>query len=72
MAPTRICVPYSLERDEDGVWCAHAWLGSSGGATGNGATRDEAIADLTDAVKMVLAETGIPAELRHFLDLELG
>jgi predicted RNA binding protein YcfA (HicA-like mRNA interferase family) len=30
-------VPYTVERDEDGVWCAHAWLGASGGANGNGA-----------------------------------
>jgi hypothetical protein len=28
----------ALEQDEDGVWCAHAWLGASGGANGNGPT----------------------------------
>ena len=58
--------PYTLERDEDGVWCAHGWLGSTGGANGNGATPDEAIADLRAAVHMVLDELcrilGIPPE----------
>jgi hypothetical protein len=45
--PRTVHVPYTLERDEDGVWNAHAWLGSSGGANGNGATPDEAIARTT-------------------------
>ncbi|HEY4465526.1 MAG TPA: hypothetical protein VGN41_22895 [Streptosporangiaceae bacterium] len=49
-------MPYTIERDEDGVWCAHAWMGSSGGANGNGLTREEAIADLREAVQMVLEE----------------
>ena len=47
-------VPYPLGRDEDGVWFAHAWLGSSGGANGNGATPAEAVADLREAVEMVI------------------
>lgn len=64
-------VPFSLEEDGDGVWCAHAWLGSSGGANGSGATRDEAIADLREAVQMILEEDGVPPQLRHCLDLEL-
>ena len=41
---------------------AHAWLGSSGGANGNGATPDEAIADLREAVQVVIDEDG-PARL---------
>ncbi len=36
-------VPYSVERDEGGVWCAHAWLGSSGGANGHGSTPGESL-----------------------------
>jgi predicted RNase H-like HicB family nuclease len=51
--------PYTLERDEDGVWSAHAWLGSSGGANGNGATPGEAVGDLREAVEMVLEEDGV-------------
>ena len=54
-----IFVPYSVERDEDGVWCAHAWLGASGGAHGEGASRADAVADLREAVLMVLDEDGI-------------
>jgi hypothetical protein len=65
-------VPYTLECDEDGVWNAHAWLGSSGGANGNGATEDEAVADLREAVQMVIDEDGIPEQLERTLDLEVA
>lgn len=65
-------VPYTLEQDEDGIWNAHAWLGSSGGANGNGATPDEAVADLREAVEMVLDEDGIPEQLARTLDLEVA
>ena len=58
--PRMMHVPYTLERDEDGVWCAHAWLGSSGGANGNGATPEEAVADLREAVRMVLGPVAAP------------
>jgi predicted RNase H-like HicB family nuclease len=69
--PRTVHVPYTLEQDEDGIWCAHAWLGSSGGANGNGATPDEAIADLREAVKMVIEEDGVPEDIRT-LDLEVA
>jgi hypothetical protein len=65
-------VPYTLVRDEDGIWCAHAWLGSSGGANGNGATREEAVADLREAVQMVIDEDGVPEQLEHSLDLQVA
>lgn len=71
-AMTTVHVPYTVEQDEDGVWCAHAWLGSSGGANGNGATADEAIADLREAVRMVIEEDGIPAQLARSLDLDVA
>lgn len=70
--PRTVHVPYTLEGDEDGVWCAHAWLGSSGGANGNGATTDEAIADLREAVQMVLDEDGVPEQLQRTLNLEVA
>lgn len=54
------------------MWCAHAWLGSSGGANGNGATPEEAVADLREAVLMVLEEDGVPAQLAQSLDLEVA
>jgi hypothetical protein len=65
-------IPYTLERDEDGVWNAHAWLGSSGGANGNGPTEEEAIADLREAVQMVIDEDGVPEQLARTLDLEVA
>jgi len=65
-------VPYTLEQDEDGIWCAHAWLGSSGGANGNGGTLEAAVADLREAVQMVLDEDGIPEQLARTLDLEVA
>jgi predicted RNase H-like HicB family nuclease len=65
-------VPYTVEQDEDGAWCAHAWLGSSGGANGNGATADEAVADLREAVEMVIEEDGVPAQLERSLDLDVA
>jgi predicted RNase H-like HicB family nuclease len=69
---TTVHVPYTVDQDEDGIWCAHAWLGDSGGANGNGATRDEAVADLREAVQMVIDEDGIPGQLVHTLDLEVA
>ena len=65
-------MPYTLERDEDGVWCAQAWLGSSGGGDGNGATPDEAIADLREAAQMLLDKDGVPEQLMRTLDLEVA
>ena len=70
--PKTVHVPYTLEQDEDGVWCVHAWLGSSGGANGNGATPEEATADLLEAVRMVIDEDGVPEELVRTLDLQVA
>jgi predicted RNase H-like HicB family nuclease len=69
---TTVHVPYTVDQDEDGVWCAHAWLGASGGANGNGATPEEAVADLRQAVQMVIDEDGVPAQLARTLDLEVA
>jgi hypothetical protein len=65
-------VPYTVEQDGDGVWSAHAWLDSSGGANGNGATPEEAVADLREAVEMVIDEDGVPEQLAQTLDLEVA
>ena len=56
-------VPYTLEQDEDGVWCASAQLRPGVGAVGDGATADEAIADLRDALTALIEEVGVPQEL---------
>jgi len=65
-------VPYTLEQDEDGVWNAYARLGSSGGANGNGPTPEAAVADLREAVQMVIDEDGVPEQLAHSLELEIA
>jgi hypothetical protein len=70
--PKTVHVPYTLEQDEDGIWNAHAWLGSSGGANGNGQTADAAVADLREAVQMVIDEDGVPEQLARTLDLEVA
>jgi predicted RNase H-like HicB family nuclease len=69
---TTVHVPYTVGQDEDGIWCAHAWLGDSGGANGNGATSEEAVADLREAVQMVIDEDGVPEQLARTLDLEVA
>jgi hypothetical protein len=70
--PQIVHVPYTLQQDEDGIWCAHAWLGASGGANGNGETAEAAIADLREAVQMVIDEDGVPEQLARTLDLEVA
>jgi len=62
-------VPYTVEQDEDGVWCAHAQLRPGVGANGEGKTADAAIADLREAVSSLIAEFGAPAELTLRLDV---
>jgi predicted RNase H-like HicB family nuclease len=64
-----IHVPYTLEQDEDGVWCASAQLRPGVGAVGDGATADEAIADLRDALTALIGEVGVPRELTLTLDV---
>jgi predicted RNase H-like HicB family nuclease len=47
-------VPYVVEQDEDGVWCASAQLRPGVGAVGDGATPEEAIADLRTGLEALL------------------
>jgi len=62
-------VPYTVEEDEDGVWCAHAQLRPSVGANGEGATREEAVDDLREALAGLIAEFGVPDELTMAVDM---
>jgi predicted RNase H-like HicB family nuclease len=62
-------VPYTVEEDEDGVWCAHAQLRPGLGAHGEGETRQAAIADLSEALTGLIAEFGIPEELTLLVDV---
>ena len=64
-----IHVPYSVEQDEDGIWCASAQLRPGVGAVGDGATAEEAIADLREALATLIEEVGAPPELTLTLDV---
>jgi hypothetical protein len=44
----------------------------SGGANGNGTTPEDAVADLREAVQMVIDEDGVPEQLARTLDLEVA
>lgn len=56
-------VPYTLEQDEDGIWCASALIRPGAGAVGDGVTEEEAMADLREALLALIAEIGAPEEL---------
>ncbi|WP_250033224.1 type II toxin-antitoxin system HicB family antitoxin [Paractinoplanes maris] len=56
-------VPVVVERDEDGVWCAHAQLRPGLGANGEGDTEEAALEDLREALAGLIEEFGAPREL---------
>lgn len=56
-------VPYTLHQDEDGVWCASALVRPGAGAVGDGATPQEALADLREGLSALIAEIGPPDEI---------
>ena len=62
-------VPYIVEQDEDGVWCAHAQLRPGVGANGEGDTLDAAVAGLREALEGLVAEFGAPDELTLVVDV---
>jgi predicted RNase H-like HicB family nuclease len=64
-----IHVPYTFEQDEDGVWCASAQLRPGVGAVGDDATPEEAVADLRQALTVLVEEVGAPPELSLTLDV---
>ncbi|MGF1663183.1 MAG: hypothetical protein ACFCVG_12095 [Kineosporiaceae bacterium] len=63
MSARVVHVPYEVEQDEDGVWCAHAQLRPGLGAHGEGDTEDAAVEDLRVALGALIAEFGTPREL---------
>ena len=63
-------VPYTVEQDENGVWCACAQLRPGVGAHGEGDSREAAIADLREALLGLIAEFGVPDELTLMLDIK--
>jgi predicted RNase H-like HicB family nuclease len=61
-------VAYTVEQDETGWFCAHAAL-PGGGAHGEGQTRDQAVADLREALTGWIEEFGTPEELTLTVDV---
>ncbi|WP_239372752.1 hypothetical protein [Frankia sp. Cj5] len=61
-------IPYELLQGEDGVWTAHASF-PSGGAHGLGNTAEDAVADLYEAVSLVIEELGVPPVLTIVQDV---
>ena len=62
-------VSYTVEQDEDGVWCAHAQLRPGVGAHGEGDSPEAAVADLREALEGLIAEFGVPQELTITVDV---
>ena len=62
-------VLYTVDQDEDGIWCAHAQLRPGVGAHGEGESAQAAITDLREALTGLIAEFGVPdwivAHLTH-------
>ncbi|MFI6676425.1 type II toxin-antitoxin system HicB family antitoxin [Kribbella sp. NPDC050470] len=55
-----VTVPITVEQDENGVWCAHAQLRHGVGANGEGATAEEAVEDLREALTGLIEVVGVP------------
>jgi predicted RNase H-like HicB family nuclease len=62
-------VPYTVEQDEDGVFCAHAQLRPGVGADGEGDTPEAAVADPHEALEGLIADFGVPQELTLTVDV---
>ena len=62
-------VPYVVEQDEDGAWCASAQLRPGAVAFGEGPTQEAAIADLRSGLELLIEEVGIPDELTLTLNV---
>jgi hypothetical protein len=52
-------VPYTVDQDEDSVWCAHAQLRPGVGANGEGDSPEAPVADLREALAGLIAEFGV-------------
>jgi predicted RNase H-like HicB family nuclease len=59
-----------VDQHEDGVWCAPASLRPGVVTFGDGPTRETAVADLRDALELLIEELGPPDELALTLDTD--
>jgi predicted RNase H-like HicB family nuclease len=56
-------IPFTVEQDENGDWCAAAALTPDAFANGQGGTREQAIEDLRAAIVLLADEVGVPEQL---------
>ena len=61
-------VPYTVEEDEDGVWCAPRTTAQRWRER-RGSYREEAVDDLREALAGLIAEFGVPDELTVAVDM---
>jgi predicted RNase H-like HicB family nuclease len=62
-------VPYVVEQDEDGVWCASAQLRPGVAAFGDGPIEEAALVDLRAGLELLIEEVGIPDEMTLTLNV---
>lgn len=55
--------PYTVTQDEDGAWCASAYIRPDALALGDGSTREEALEDLKSGVLLLLESIEVPDEM---------
>lgn len=65
----QVHVPYVVEQDETGMWCASAQLRPGVGAVGDGESAEAAVADLRKSLRALLEEVDPSPELTLTLDV---
>jgi predicted RNase H-like HicB family nuclease len=65
-----ITVPFIIEQDENGVWCAEAALTPKSFANGEGATPEAAIEDLKEAIAALAESVGVPEQLTVTVEVD--
>ncbi|TDD16725.1 hypothetical protein E1218_29150 [Kribbella turkmenica] len=65
-----ITVPFTIEQDENGTWCAAAALNPDSFPNGEGATREAAIEDLKAAIAVLAETVGVPEQLTVTVEID--
>jgi predicted RNase H-like HicB family nuclease len=63
-------IPFTVEQDENGDWCAAAALTPDAFANGQGGTREDAIEDLREAIALLAETVGVPEQLVVTVDVD--
>jgi predicted RNase H-like HicB family nuclease len=65
-----ITVPFTIEQDENGTWCASAALNPDSFANGEGVTREAAIEDLKEAMTALADVVGVPEQVTVAVEVD--